>query len=26
MMSMTWTNEWNKDNTDTIEYLFLLEK
>ena len=26
MMSMTWTKEWNKDNTDTIEYLFLLEK
>ena len=25
MMSMTWTNEWNKENTDTTEYLFLLE-
>ena len=26
MMSMKWTNEWNKDDTRTIEYLFLLEK
>lgn len=26
MMSMTWTNEWNKENTNTTEYLFLLEK
>ena len=26
MMSMTWTNEWNKEDTNTIEYLFLLEK
>lgn len=26
MMSMTWTNEWNKENTKTIEYLFLLKK
>lgn len=26
MMSMKWTNEWNKNDTSTTEYLFLLEK
>lgn len=26
MTSMKWTNEWNKEDTDTIEYLFLLRK
>lgn len=26
MTSMKWTNEWNRNNTDTVEYLFLLQK